>query len=223
MSISATDLQQVNGVWLPASDTHFKEAIEKTGSYLPERLEAAITYCDRKKVAVDIGAHVGLYTRLLMEAFDEVYAFEPADDSYACLERNVAAVSGSVHLHHVAVGREAGVGELHADPLPKRQGNSGARFVRQGYAGPVSLVTLDQFNLSACDFLKIDVEGMELDVLKGAYGTIVRCQPVVMIEVGKVPEERYNTPTLAPIDYLQRLGMQVVLEMKADKVLIWSS
>lgn len=216
------DLVQVNNIWLPASDTHFRETVEKTGNYLIERLWAGMSYCPTKHVAIDIGAHVGLWTRVMIEQFTEVYAFEPDPTNYACLVKNVAAVPGTVHLHNVAVGRSHGRGRMLADPLPKRQGNTGARFMQSGLNGPVLVATLDELNLSHCDFIKIDVEGAELDVLIGAYATILRCRPVIMLEVGKTPPERFGHTAEEPMRYLEKMGMKLELEMRADKVFMWT-
>ena len=224
---SGPSLIQVRDIWLPASDTHFKGSIEKTGSYLIERLHAAMTYCPAHCLAVDVGAHVGLWTRDLLDRFKKVYAFEPDSDNFRCLLLNTAThLNRSLHARNVAVGREAGIGTTLADPLPKRQGNSGARYVQvtdrsEPGVPVVPIVTLDSYNLSTCDFLKIDVEGAELNVLVGARETIERCHPVIMLEVGKTPPERFGYAVDAPLEYLRKLGMRVELEMRADKVLVW--
>ena len=46
----------------------------------------------------------------------------------------------------------------------------------------VMLMSIDSLNLPRVDFIKIDVEGMELDVLKGAKQTLRRCEPMMLIE-----------------------------------------
>lgn len=219
--------QQVCGVWLPAADTHFRQSLRETGTYLIERLRAALSYCPVRRVAIDVGAHVGIWTCEMIAQFDEVYAFEPAPDSFACLLRNVdyarsrPGSARTVHLRNLAVGKEIGRGSLLADPLPKRQGNTGARYVDADHAGPVSVLPLDDLGLKTCDFLKIDVEGAELNVLTGAAGTISRCEPVVMVEIGKTPPERFGHTPARVHEFLGQLGLKMILEMRGDKVYTW--
>jgi len=102
-----------------------------------------------------------------------------------------------------------------------RAGNTGARFVTPGYQGECAVEPLDSYNLSRCDFLKIDVEGAELDVLIGAESTLRRCRPVVILEVGKTPPERFGHATDAPLTFLKRLGMQEACHIRADHIYTW--
>jgi hypothetical protein len=56
----------------------------------------------------------------------------------------------------------------------------------------IDIRSLDDFELAKIDFIKIDVEGFETDVLLGAAQTIERCKPVILIEVFENSREKVN-------------------------------
>jgi hypothetical protein len=73
-------------VILPARDTHWDP---KTAHlYQQDVWDAAMPYVKKWRVAIDCGAHVGIFTRRMEERFEEVYAFEPQADNFRCLAQN---------------------------------------------------------------------------------------------------------------------------------------
>jgi FkbM family methyltransferase len=154
-----------------------------------EDLERALTYVRKWSVAVDGGANVGTWTRVLAERFREVYAFEPAPDSYEALVHNVAAWGGgSVHTYPLALSDRAENVSL----WTRRGRRSPSRQVRAG--GRIRTVRIDDLGLSDLAFLKLDVEGYEERALRGAMETIARFHPVVMIEEKPVKNVQYGDP-----------------------------
>lgn len=117
--------------------------------------------------ALDIGAHRGIWTAHLANHFDHVMAFEPT-------ERHLK-ITDKAEVFNVAVGDRLGF-------VTMKQGheNTGQAHVIQGEE--VQLITIDSLQLSAVDFMKIDVEGMEFEVITGAASTLARFKPAVMIE-----------------------------------------
>jgi FkbM family methyltransferase len=137
-------------------------------------------------VAWDVGAHIGFYTLLLSRCVGpdgRVVAFEPDDSSLgalrAAVERNRL---GNVEIRSAAVWSHVGrVGfESHAG---SPEGWHGA--VREGAEGSVPATTLDleAERGPAPDFVKIDVEGAEEHVLRGAGRLLTERRPVVLCEV----------------------------------------
>lgn len=130
---------------------------------------------------VDVGAHVGQYTLLAAKRASRVVAFEPRSETRARLERNVSA-SGfeNVEVLPFAVGREDGEVQL-AEP---EAGNSGTAAVVAAGGRPVPIRTLDSVLGDArVDVLKIDVEGLEGDVLSGAEALVRRSRPAILVEI----------------------------------------
>ncbi len=137
-------------------------------------------------VVVEAGANIGVHTvplaRLVGES-GQVVAFEPQRVVFQTLCANVALASlTNVHCHHAAVGETDG--EVVIPPLDYRRENNfgglGLGEFKQGEKVP--LITIDGLNLSACHFLKADVEGMELAVLRGARATIEKFRPIIYVE-----------------------------------------
>jgi hypothetical protein len=97
---------------LPRSDKHFAAylanapKVEGRRMYQPEHINQAMALCPGRRVAVDVGAHVGFWSYYLALAFDAVHAFEPARLMCLCFEQNVR--SKNVVLHRVALGNRSG-------------------------------------------------------------------------------------------------------------------
>lgn len=137
-------------------------------------------------VVVEAGANIGSHTVALSAAVGptgRVYAFEPQRIVFQTLCANVALNSlTNVDCRWQAVG--AGAGTIVVPPLDYNQENNfgalGLGSYRQGETVPV--VTVDSLGLERCDLLKADVEGMELEVLRGASQTLARCRPLLYLE-----------------------------------------
>lgn len=149
-------------------------------------------------VALDIGANIGVYTvewARLMHGWGEVHAFEPQRPVYYALAGNIAinncfnadaqpfaigAKNGLVSVPRFDYTKNASFSgvTLRDDPHP-HQPLSAAKLTK---TYPVKMRCIDSFALPRVDLMKIDVEGMEGDVVEGARGTIERCRPVIFIE-----------------------------------------
>lgn len=206
---------------LPDSDIHFQAILERKGNYIQEHLLKALEHVQSWNVAVDVGAHIGLCSRILAEKFRVVHAFEPASDTFECLTTNLMEECPNVVFHQVALGNKNGKVRMEDDvSRPTRVGNTGARFVLEAEEG-IPLFPLDSWELENVNFLKIDVEGYELFVLRGAQETIKRCKPTVLVEIGKAPIERYNLEAREPARFLESLGMKLAFISKPDWCFVW--
>ncbi|HEV2856125.1 MAG TPA: FkbM family methyltransferase [Thermoanaerobaculia bacterium] len=152
----------------------------------------------RGDVVFDVGANNGYYTVLfshLAGPRGEVHAFEPVPPTFERLEANLGreARYGNVRANRTAVGDAVGTARLF---LPgEDHGQASLARHREGSwsaGGPVSeheapLTTLDAYaaerGVERVDFLKCDVEGAELAVLRGGAGLLERHRPVLHLEV----------------------------------------
>ena len=199
---------------LPESDSYFEKFITRDGGFQTDHLLAALEHVKHWNMAVDVGAHVGLWTVPMSERFRRVIGFEMAPDTFESLKKNTEDCH-NVQVYNRAVGDKEGWCSPSDDP--QRVGNTGSRFVGTGQRVP--MVTLDQFNWQNLDFLKVDVEGYEWHVLQGAQRVIQKFWPVIIMETDKkFARDRYDVPDDAAEQFLLSLGYRIVEHMRPDKV-----
>lgn len=105
----------------------------------------------------------------------KVYAFEPNAESVAILRRNAQMNQVTVDVSEVALGASNGTARF--APF-----GGTSRITPDGEV-QVPVRSLDSFGLARVDVLKVDFEGYELEVMKGAVETLRRCRPTMMIEM----------------------------------------
>lgn len=152
---------------------------------------------------VDVGANVGTVTLAQARGVGPtgiVHAFEPQPFIHRLLTATLTLNRlNHVRTHAVALGAQSGV--IRVPPIDLNvPGNFGATKLGGDAGDLVSLLTLDGYNLPACRLLKIDAEGMDFDVLKGAEQTIRRHGPYIYMEAKAGPN------TQAAITWLRERG-----------------
>jgi FkbM family methyltransferase len=125
---------------------------------------------------VDVGAHVGTVSVPLARQGKHVTAFEPNPASFAFLQRNCAQNDVRVDIRNKGLGRAVG----RASVAETQQQNAGAHSLSVG--DEIEVSTLD-IEVKEADLIKIDVEGMELDVLLGGKKLVEHTRPAVYFEV----------------------------------------
>ena len=148
-----------------------------------------------RDVVVEVGANIGAHTVRLAQLVGKegkVIAFEPQRLCFQLLNGNVAINSlTNVYTYQKCVGACEGyvtVPELSPDEihnwggvsLEKKSKDTGER---------VECITLDSLNLTKCKLLKLDVEGMELQVLQGAVNILNKCQLLIYTEVDRMDKK----------------------------------
>jgi FkbM family methyltransferase len=150
--------------------------------------------------AVDVGANIGMYARLLARSHREVHAFEANPRLIRRLRR---AAPKNVVVHPVGLSDHRGPARLRV-PISggsPRYGLGSLDLTHDGSEADeidVALDTLDGRPLSKVDFVKIDVEGHELPVLVGAKKLLAASRPRVMVEC----EERHRPGTVQAVNEL---------------------
>ena len=158
-----------------------------TGEYDPPTSRVIRKFLQEGCVAADIGANVGALTMLMAKVVGKdgvVLAVEPGPPIFSRLVKNLEwnpKIKSRVRT--VQLGLSDSKGELYWHEDPKNRGNAG---LLDGYGIPVDVITLDELvsreNVSRLDFVKIDVEGMELEVIKGGTRTFQDYKPVIYYE-----------------------------------------
>lgn len=175
----------------PATDPDF--ALHPVhGEWAQHRfLHDVLPHTARRGLAIDIGAHIGLWTRALAIQFKFVVAFEPVIENFTCLALN--ATLPNTQLENVALGATSG---MVAMELPKKS-NSGCWYASRNL-GDTPMRTLDSYKFNDVDLIKIDVEGLEGEVLSGAQNTIQRCIPTIVFEENGLGLKHYGPNWIDP-------------------------
>jgi len=176
-----------------------------SGEYEPEKTEAIVDLINPADVAFDLGAHVGYFTVLMSDCVGpggKVVSFEPRDINFEFLQQHVRINHcDNVETMNVGVGDRTGAARLET-----RMGTG------RGYVSPdgntdVRMVVLDELiqsgEVPVPQFLKIDVEGFEMEVLEGAKWLIETHRPKMVLAT--------HTPALekACDDWLSARGYEM--------------
>ena len=154
-----------------------------------ERHTCELISCfDLEAACLDVGANIGMTTLLMSRLFKEVYSFEPVPSTFSLLKRNVERNRlENIALFNVALGSEAFSTEIQF-----AEGNRSGGFINditkasEGHVSEKIMVERGDAILKEHhvipSFIKIDVEGYELQALRGLEQSINQSQPVVMLE-----------------------------------------
>jgi FkbM family methyltransferase len=167
------------GFCFPDNEEHFTALGDDVANYQKPQRDKAYEYVKNWRCAVDIGAHVGIFSCDFARRFERVIAFEPVPSTRECLLRNVP---GNVEVQPFACGSQPG--KVRMERNKKNSGGSRIVAPDASVERPVDaeVVTLDSFGLEAVDLIKLDVEGFESEALLGGEQTLRRDMPVVIVE-----------------------------------------
>ena len=188
------------------NDWYVGRSIERYGEYSELEARLLCGFCRHGSVVVEAGANIGALTLPLARRVGpagRVLAFEPQRIVFQTLCANLALNSlVNVDARDVALGATRAT--LHAPSMdytrPNNFGDYGLRADRKG--PPVSVVALDQvMDTPRLDLIKIDVQGMEADVIAGARGQIQRHRPVLYVENDRADRSPALVELLAGLGY----------------------
>lgn len=175
----------------------------RSGEYETSTQEICLRMFPPEGIFFDIGANIGFYTCSLAARAREhgghVYAFEPVEMNARRLARNIKlnGLEDQVTLTRAALGDHHGVLTMHIEPQGTANNAIGDNMLsphdraniaqRGGWkTDQAPLLPLDdwvsQMRLGRCDLIKIDVEGAELHVLRGALELLRRHRPAIVGE-----------------------------------------
>ena len=172
---------------MPDNDPIMRETYESTNI----NRTMAMMPIDKKQVALDCGAHIGVWSKKLSKLFNQVHSFEPVARHWECFEHNLQGIS-NVKLHKTALGNH-----IHSQqPMKICLYNGGRSSMEERRLNrkitprekmiEVNIVQLDVYYeekvFNRVDFIKIDVEGYELTLLKGAKKILTECNPTIYME-----------------------------------------
>jgi FkbM family methyltransferase len=167
--------------------------------------------CDKSKTSIDIGADTAIYMAHMVNVSRDCLAFEPRPAEASKIEEMVAHLSLPVRVETVALSDMPGEAKLRilesdaGRSTIERDNNLEDPDGSSRFEITVPTRRLDDYELDAVGFIKIDVEGHELAVLRGSSETIRRCLPAMLIEI----EDRHKPNSIRDVsDFLVDLGYE---------------
>jgi len=165
-----------------------------------------------QRTCIQAGGACGAWPKMFAQHFDLVYTFEPEPTNFECLlmncnEDNIICIPS-------ALGESMGEVALHLDDCEST--NAGAWYAYG--VGNTPMCTIDSLNHVDVDLIQLDVEGYELEALRGAYETIRETLPVIVLEEKRLPH--MNRPAgLASAWLAAEFGYEVVMRVHRDVIL----
>jgi len=167
-------------------DTYVGRSLDNYGEWSESEVNLLSQFLTPGDVVAEVGSNIGAHTVPIAKLVGPkglVLAFEPGQVIFKLLCANLA-LNGifNVRTYHAAVG--GATGAITVPPLDYAvEENFGALSLGKWVAGEkVPLLKLDSLSLPALRLLKVDVEGMEADVLLGAQQTIAEYRPILYVE-----------------------------------------
>tara|TARA_B100000424_G_scaffold254011_1_gene231668 strand:+ start:35 stop:655 length:621 start_codon:yes stop_codon:yes gene_type:complete len=198
-----------NSFWVLYGQHSEPTFLEEAGNGQQEQRDNSLRYVKKWRNAIDVGANVGEWTRPLAKKFERVICFEPNPNFRECFCKNITESNVvlypyglSSHSHNAEQGtKDTHLNFVLGDTAPRD--------------GDIECRALDSFDFTDIDYIKIDVDGFEIPVLKGAQETLRKNNPVVNIEMKqrKRPKIVSQCRTI-----LYRLGYIPRLRTKSDEV-----
>lgn len=184
------------------------DQIRKKGCYEPETVRVLREELKTSSTFFDVGANLGQYTLMAAPICREVHCFEATPDTFAMLDYNI-------HQNNLknSVANQLAIADMsgEVDIVEARIGNLGASSIRpsqqvSGRIFRVPSISIDEYcerERARPDLIKIDVEGAELLVLRGAGRTLRDHRPLVIIEFCEVNQRQFGFTIKCLEDYLQ--------------------
>jgi FkbM family methyltransferase len=175
---------------ISGDDDYLREMGEE---FEPDNVHLLSLLCDNDSRVLDVGANIGMTALALSQICPrgQIVAIEPMPRTFQYLRRNVCeADSGNIEIFNFALGSREGVALMQGHPS-----NFACSFIADNYKIPDSdhfshKVTVKRLDETFCelpldrlDFMKVDVEGFELEVFAGAKKTLTTYRPIVFLEM----------------------------------------
>ena len=189
-------------------------------------------FADKSKDAIDIGVYRGVYSYKLAQNFNLVHSFEPNPLLYPYLNKNLKKIISNINLYNLALSDTNGETKL---KLPLRSKSFFKTNIEELYQlGAASIHPNNQFDnfkevkveikklddvkiVNKIGFIKIDVEGHELEVIEGAKNTIINNMPILLIEIEK---RHTKEPVEKSINHIKKIGYECYFVKNEELILV---
>ncbi len=187
-------------------DRYIGRSIKLYGEFSEFEVTLFKQICKPGFIVVEVGANIGTHTLALSKMvtnLGKVYAFEPQRIVFQTLCANMALNSiENVEAFCVALSDSNGKLLIPKIDYNKPNNFGGIELDKFDSGDSVLKTTLDQFlDLKRLNFLKIDVEGMEIEVIKGASESIKKFKPIMYVENDRVEKSKKLIDLIINLEY----------------------
>lgn len=212
LSFYATNINRINDILDKLDDEYSRDTVHAYCKYLQTKNAADIDsywhydqyfpkglFSSRNGCFIDAGAYNGKTAKEMCEKnpdCEKVICFEPIKNFIPLITKNLEKwrLEDKVEVHNAALYSENGI-------LRFDEGGTGSTMSDKGIV--VTTEALDELELDDVSFVKMDIEGAELEALKGARNTIIKCHPYLAVCIYHKPEDIIEIPT-----YIMNLGIK---------------
>lgn len=218
----------------------FKKFFFPEGFLLKRRLQRSIKRSDEQEInlvkkfiksgtdSIDVGVYRGVYSYEMSKYSEKVHSFEPNPIIFKYINKNLKKFIKNIHLYNFALSNQNKTINL---KIPIRNSNSNKEIFEEYYEMGKATIhnennfenyenfeiqtkKIDELSFdNKISFIKIDVEGHELEVIEGAKNTIERDKPVLLVEI----EKQYTKKEVAEsINFINSLGYKSYFFNKKD-------
>ena len=207
-------MKLIKGWWLPDTDTHFEHYIKDGGYQTVHRntiLNHIVMNKHTLKNCVDVGSHVGFWSKDFTELFEYTYAFDPIPQVRECYVKNITNSNYTLYPYGLGSVNQ----KIKVLYYPEETGNTHAS--NEGNY-EIEVRTLDSFNLEDIDYIKVDAEGYEIEVVNGAKNLIEKYKPFIHIEAKKKVMVKQNITMTSIEELFESINYKQVLAVKSELV-----
>lgn len=193
------------------SDDTYLEYIST--NFEPEMCEFFKLSLKKEHTVLDIGANIGCASLLFSNHVQQVHSFEPSPSTYKFLEKNVQqAKKSNISTYNLGLGSEDKIAEI-AFSSNNRSGGfitdlseAHSHQVKEKVAIKKIDTLVEEYKFRSVDFIKIDAEGYEKNILEGGINTIANYKPTVVLELNHWCLNAFQRITIPDfLDYLLNL------------------
>lgn len=218
----------------------FKKFFFPEGFLLKRRIQRSIKRSDEQEInlvkkfiksgsdSIDVGVYRGVYSYEMSKYSEKVHSFEPNPIIFKYIDKNLKKFIKNIHLYNFALSNQNKTINL---KIPIRNSNSNKEIFEEYYEMgratihnennfenyenfEIQTKTIDELSFdNKISFIKIDVEGHELEVIEGAKNTIKKDKPILLVEI----EKQYTKKEVAEsINFINSLGYKSYFFDKKD-------
>lgn len=213
------------GLYLPENETHLVDWMKAAAHYVDgkptyqyNKYNECLRIIHQRRRAIDVGGNLGLWSRVMCLDFENVDAFEPVTEYCQYFEKNAPKAK----LHNIALSDEETILTM-ACATDGSCGDTAPQVNKRKEKAlqDVETVLLDSFGFTDVDFIKVDCEGYEYHVLRGAEQTILENKPVIIVEQKPNKGKKYGYADDEAVKYLKSLGMKQYQVISGDYIMRW--